>query len=377
MQHTRLLADIGGTNVRLAWQAGPGGALRDLWARPCARFASLEAAIRAYVAETGISMPQEAALGIAYPVAGDAVHMTNRDWSFSQSALRAALGLRRLVVLNDFTALALAIPLLTPQMLRQVGGGAPVAGAAVGLLGPGTGLGVSGLVFAPDGTDIPLAGEGGHATLAAQTPLEWELLCVLQRRYGHVSAERVLCGQGLVDLYHALRELAGLGACRTWSVESENRRFHQNRPQRGQFLPDLQRHSPAMGQKDGEKWTAAADLQPTISTSDRLLAAGPRPRLAWRLHGALFFGAAAKIDPIVQAVEAGPEGPEVVLNARDLFALDTTGLEGLEQILKAVGQRGGVLCVQDAQEQPRSLMERSGFNARLAAQNAAQHRKSY
>ena len=131
-----------------------------------------------------------------------------------------------------------------------------------------------------------------------------------------------------------------------------------------------------MGQKDGEKWTAAADLQPTISKSDRLLAAGPRPRLAWRLHGALFFGAAAKIDPIVQAVEAGPEGPEVVLNARDLFALDTTGLEGLEQILKAVGQRGGVLCVQDAQEQPRSLMERSGFNARLAAQNAAQHRKS-
>ena len=160
------------------------------------------------------------------------------------------------------------------------------------------------------------------------------------------------------------------GACRTWSVESENR------TQRGQFSPDLQPHSGAMGQKDGEKWTAAADLQPTISTSDRLLAAGPRPRLAWRLHGALFFGAAAKIDPIVQAVEAGPEGPEVVLNARDLFALDTTGLEGLEQILKAVGQRGGVLCVQDAQEQPRSLMERSGFNARLAAQNAVQHRKS-
>ena len=160
------------------------------------------------------------------------------------------------------------------------------------------------------------------------------------------------------------------GACRTWSVESENR------TQRGQFSPDLQPHSGAMGQKDGEKCTAAADLQPTISTSDRLLAAGPRPRLAWRLHGALFFGAAAKIDPIVQAVEAGPEGPEVVLNARDLFALDTTGLEGLEQILKAVGQRGGVLCVQDAQEQPRSLMERSGFNARLAAQNAAQHRKS-
>jgi SulP family sulfate permease len=76
-------------------------------------------------------------------------------------------------------------------------------------------------------------------------------------------------------------------------------------------------------------------------------------------------------------VEAGPEDPEVVLDARDLFALDTTGLEGLEQILKAVGQRGGVLWVEDAQEQPRSLMERSGFSARLAEQNAAQASKRY
>ena len=107
------------------------------------------------------------------------------------------------------------------------------------------------------------------------------------------------------------------------------------------------------------------------------LEAGPRPRMAWQLHGALFFGAANKIDPIVQAVEAGPEGPEVVLDARDLFALDTTGLDGLEQILKAVGQRGGLLCVADAQEQPRSLMERSGFSARLAEQNAAQIERRY
>ena len=110
----------------------------------------------------------------------------------------------------------------------------------------------------------------------------------------------------------------------------------------------------------------------TPGTDGLALEAGPRPRMAWRLHGALFFGAAAKIDPIVQAIEAGPDNPEVLLDARNLFALDTTGLEGLEQILKAVGQRGGVLSVLDAQEQPRSLMERSGFSARLAEQNAAQ-----
>lgn len=94
------------------------------------------------------------------------------------------------------------------------------------------------------------------------------------------------------------------------------------------------------------------------------------PRLAWRLHGALFFGAAAKLDPLVQAIEAAPPGVNVTLDLRDLFALDTTGLEGLEQILKATNQRSGVLCLSNVQEQPCSLMERSGFSERLAAQAA-------
>ena len=108
-----------------------------------------------------------------------------------------------------------------------------------------------------------------------------------------------------------------------------------------------------------------AELQPSTPS------AASATRLAWQLHGVLFFGAASKIDPIVQAIEEAPVLTEVVLDARDLFALDTTGLEGLDQILKAVGQRGGVLWVLHAQEQPRSLMERSGFNARLAAQPPA------
>jgi SulP family sulfate permease len=95
------------------------------------------------------------------------------------------------------------------------------------------------------------------------------------------------------------------------------------------------------------------------------------PTLAWRLHGVLFFGAASKIDPLVQAIEAAPQGVQVHLDIHDLFALDTTGLEGLEQILKAVAERGGQLMLSGAQAQPASLMERSGFNARLAARSAA------
>ncbi|MGE4377471.1 MAG: glucokinase [Burkholderiaceae bacterium] len=349
MAHTRLLADIGGTNIRLAWQAGPGDALHDLWVRPCAQFASLEAAIRAYVAEVGIAVPQEAALGIANPVTGDAVRMTNRDWSFSQSALRAALGLRRLVVLNDFTALALAVPRLTPQMLRQVGGGAPQAGAAVGLLGPGTGLGVSGLVFAPDGTDIPLAGEGGHATLAAQTPLEWELLRILQRRYGHVSAERVLSGQGLVDLYHALREHAGLGACWTLGVDSENA------PRRGQFLPDSPPHSGAMGQEDGKKWAAAAHSQPTIPKSDRL-------------PGGADVSEAAQVTAL--ALDAGEARDALALQALELFCGFLGTVAG--DLALTLGARGGVFLGGGIVPRLGAWFEQSGFRARFEAKGRFQ-----
>lgn len=97
----------------------------------------------------------------------------------------------------------------------------------------------------------------------------------------------------------------------------------------------------------------------------------PRPVATWHLHGALFFGAAAKVDPIVQAVEEGPHGMDVVLDASELVVLDTTGLDALAQILKAVAARGGRLSVVNLQEQPRSLIERSGFAAKLAAQGLA------
>ncbi|KAB7604181.1 glucokinase [Verminephrobacter sp. Larva24] len=209
MNPLRLLADIGGTNIRLAWQDQPGGPLHDTRVLPCTNYPTVAAAITAYLAEQGLATPREAALGMANPVTGDAVRMTNHSWSFSQRALRAQLGLQRLLVLNDFTALALALPLLRPEQLRQVGGGAAVAGSAVVLIGPGTGLGVSGLVFPPGSHGgVPLSGEGGHVSLAAQTQQEFDVLRILQARYGHASAERAVCGAGLVELYQALRQLA-------------------------------------------------------------------------------------------------------------------------------------------------------------------------
>lgn len=209
----RLLADIGGTNIRLAWQAAPGAPFQDELELRCAEFPGLREAVQAYLDKTGIAAPRQAAFGIATPVTGDAVEMTNSRWQFSQRSLSDHFGFERFLLINDFTALALALPLLEPRLLRQVGGGAAVGGAAIALLGPGTGLGVSGLVFGPGAQrGTPIAGEGGHVSLAAQTPFEFEVIDQLRKRYGHVSAERAISGAGLVDLYHAVRAVEDLGA---------------------------------------------------------------------------------------------------------------------------------------------------------------------
>ncbi|MBV8617706.1 MAG: glucokinase [Curvibacter sp.] len=225
----RLLADIGGTHIRLAWQATEQAALSDIRVLQCADYPDVEQAIRAYLKEVGAPPPRQAAFGMANPVTGDEVRMTNHSWRFSQRALREALGLERLLVINDFTALALSLPTLTPDLLRQVGGASAVPGAAIGLVGAGTGLGVSGLVFAPGSAlGTPLSGEGGHVTLAPETRLEFDILEHLQQRYGHVSAERVVSGPGLVDLYHALRSLRNAGGTEVTQAAQVSQRALQD-----------------------------------------------------------------------------------------------------------------------------------------------------
>jgi glucokinase len=206
----RLLADIGGTNARFAWQPGPGAALVDELQWPCDAHASLQDALAHYLRHTGRKAPPACAIGIANPVTGDRVTMTNRDWSFSIEALRTALGFERLLVMNDFKALALALPSLRADEVHRIGGGdEPVPGAAMALVGPGTGLGVATLVPTPAGP-VAIDGEGGHVTLAAHDDEEAVVLAWLRRRFGHVSAERVLSGPGLVELHAAARAVAGI-----------------------------------------------------------------------------------------------------------------------------------------------------------------------
>lgn len=209
----RLLADVGGTNARFAWQAGPGAPMEAVLSLPCAEHGSLAEAVHRYLRQSGRTMPADCAIAIANPVLGDRVAMTNHHWTFSIRELKAQLGLQRLRVVNDFTALALALPRLGEADRWQLGGGAPEPGAAIGLIGPGTGLGVSGLLPVVHeggrGGWLPIQGEGGHATLGATTAREAAVLAVLREWHGHISAERAVCGQGLVDIHSALQQLDG------------------------------------------------------------------------------------------------------------------------------------------------------------------------
>ncbi|WP_137936057.1 glucokinase [Chitinivorax sp. B] len=205
----RLLGDIGGTNARFAIQLVENGQFEHIQTLACADYPTPLEAIEHYLAQTGTQRPRWAAVGIANPVTGDLVKMTNHHWSFSIEALRSKLQLDKLLVLNDFTTLALSLPALAKTDLVQIGGGLPVEHAPIALLGAGTGLGVSGLVPYPGGY-APLEGEGGHVTLPAFNDRESAIVNLIRRDFPHVSAERVLSGLGLPILYHAIAQLHDL-----------------------------------------------------------------------------------------------------------------------------------------------------------------------
>ncbi|KAI3590295.1 Glucokinase [Cupriavidus sp. U2] len=204
MTYPRLLADVGGTNVRFALESAP-MRIGEVTAYKVADHASLEAAMRLYLSTLAHGeRPGHAAIGLANPVTGDHVKLTNHNWAFSIEATRQALGLDTLVAINDFTALALALPYLPAADLVQVRPGSAVATAPRALLGPGTGLGVSGLVPAPGGGAVALAGEGGHIEVMPATDDEWIAWRAAHDQLGRVSAERLLSGMGLSHIHAAL-----------------------------------------------------------------------------------------------------------------------------------------------------------------------------
>lgn len=206
-----LVGDIGGTRARFGIVDAT-GQLTEVRILSAADYPTLIDAATDYLAGFEPSgRPKRGAIAVACPILGDRVRMTNHPWRFSVSETCHALGLSMLEVVNDFIALALALPVLREEHTRLVKPGKRENTAPLALLGPGTGLGVSALIPVAQGW-VALPTEGGHRDLAAGTEREWRIIERLQQRFGHVSAERAVSGPGLTNLYRAICELDGIEA---------------------------------------------------------------------------------------------------------------------------------------------------------------------
>ena len=211
-EHCLLIGDIGGTNARFALATPDRPGFHNVLELQCADFESADDAISHYLAATKAGAPDAVCLAAAGPVVNDTVKITNNHWNISAANTRADFGIEAVRLLNDFTAIAYSIPLLTEDEYRSIGrhehGSLPKDHFDVAILGPGTGLGVAGL-FRRGDTLVPVTGEGGHVGVAPETALQIEILKVLREKFDRVSAERLIAGSGLENIHMALRTIRG------------------------------------------------------------------------------------------------------------------------------------------------------------------------
>ena len=198
----RLVGDIGGTNARFALLSQSFD-LHHIKILPCKEYGDFSGAVKDYLSRVGEPDIDEAAFAIANPITGDRVQMTNHRWNFSIEETRRLLGLERLIFKNDYTTLAMSIPRLDDSDLWQLGGEAKRKKETYAVIGPGTGLGVSGMVYINDDW-FAVEGEGGHVTLSPGSEREYAIMRLCQEWFGHVSAERLVSGPGLSNIYRAI-----------------------------------------------------------------------------------------------------------------------------------------------------------------------------
>jgi glucokinase len=206
---SKIIADIGGTNARFALVDDKSN-ISNIEVLACADYKSPADAAQTYLKRIGAA-PETGAFAVATPLDGsDNVSMTNHVWAFSINETCKNIGLKRLRVLNDFAALAYSVPYLSEADRYQIGIGAAQKDMPIAIIGPGTGLGVAGIVF-NDGKPVAVTTEGGHVTMPADNAREYALFDWLKTaKYHHISAERVVSGKGLVNLYNAVCGVDGL-----------------------------------------------------------------------------------------------------------------------------------------------------------------------
>ena len=201
----KFVADVGGTNIRVARVTESG--VTDIKKYICNDFASIDLAITQYFADMPEHNFTQGCIAIACPVLGDQVVMTNHSWAFSQNALQAQLKLDALFVINDFTAVAHSLPVLGKDQVVQIGEGAAKENGNIAVFGPGTGLGVEHITMTSTGWQT-LDGEGGHVDFAPVDETDVVVWRHLQTTLGRASAEEVMSGRGLHNIYTALAKEA-------------------------------------------------------------------------------------------------------------------------------------------------------------------------
>jgi len=202
-QEINLVADIGGTNIRLAITDQHNN-INEIETYQCQDFPHLSNVIHHYLEEKHLLTAQvNACLAIACPVDTDSISMTNLPWKFSQKQLKEELKLNSLTLINDYTAIAMAIPLLNDQQKVKIGQGESVDKAPIAVCGPGTGLGVANLVNIDDNWHC-IGGEGGHTDFAPIDELDVKIFQELMKTKKRISYEQLLSGYGLEQIYQAL-----------------------------------------------------------------------------------------------------------------------------------------------------------------------------
>jgi glucokinase len=195
-----LIADIGATTSRCAH-------LQDGRISDVRIFSNDDVAgpreLLAGVIDQSTEKPTACALAVAAPIYGDDIQMINRDWRISRSLLEE-LGFRRTEIINDFHAVAYALPTFNDGSRVELGTATQYRQGNIAVLGPGSGLGMAAWISG----NAAMCGEGGHITLSGRNATEDAIIATLRNRFGHCSAERVLSGPGLIALHEAMHDVS-------------------------------------------------------------------------------------------------------------------------------------------------------------------------